>query len=272
MRNRPLVLLVDDDRDTREMYACCFEARGFEVVSAGRAGEAFETARSKRPDAIVSDFTLPGEDGFRLAERIRAVDALAATAIVLVSGRSFVGNSGDRAAALFDRILLKPVLPDQLIDIVSAGMLERAAAKLQRQLSDVRARLATVPRTSDVGRILDAVNEIATDGETPAALLADDSANCIAVNDAACALTGRSREELLSLRVWDLAPQQSIAAGQQAWERFVASGTLSGAYTLTVPSGAQVQARFAALADIVPGCHLSLLQSVPPVLLLRDAR
>ena len=267
MRSRPLVLLVDDDVDTREMYAWCLEARGFDILSAGNAARGVELAQAERPDAIVTDFTLPGEDGLDLAERVRALPGRAATPIVLVSGRSFSGKSADRAAELFDRILLKPVLPDQLIANVASAMLDHTAAKLLRQLDAVRKRLASVPRTSDVSRVLEAVNEVATDGEPPAALLADNGAQCIGVNDAACALTGRSREELLSLHVWDLTPQRAVADRRQAWAQFVESGAQSGAYVLTNSSGQQVEARFAASADILPGCHLSLLQSIPPALL-----
>jgi len=249
------------------MYTWSLEFRGFDVVTAARVSDGLRLAESQRPDAIVTDYTLPVEDGFVLGERIRASATLAESPLVLVSGRAFVGNSGDRAAALFDRILLKPVLPDQLIENIAAATLERQSAKLQRQLSDVRARLATVPRTSDVSRVLDALREVVTDDEMPAALLTDDAAHYIAANDAACTLTERSRDELLSLHVWDLTPKEAVDGSREAWARFVESGALSGAYLLTVPSGKQVATHFAASTDIVPGWHLSLLQSIPPALL-----
>ena len=265
MRNRPIVLFVDDDVDTRDMYAWSLEARGFEVMSAGMVGAGVTLAAQHRPDVIVTDFTLPGEDGFALATRVRATTGIEDTPIVLVSGRSFVGDSGTRAMQLFDRVLLKPVLPDQLIDQMVPLLLDRGAAALQRQLRAVQSRLDGIPRTSDVSRVLAAVTEVA-DGEPTAALLADSAAHYIAVNDAACRLTGRSREELLSLSVWDLTPQLAVPDGRQAWARFVETGALSGAYVLRTPSGTAVSARFASCANILPGCHLSLLEQVPPAL------
>lgn len=267
MRNRPIVLMVDDDIDTREMYAWSLEVRGFEVVCAGTAASGAKLALERRPDVIITDFTLPGEDGFVLAERVRATEAIASTPMILVSGRAFVGDSGDRAMQLFERVLLKPVLPEQLIADMVPLVLDRTTAQLQRQLRDVRSRLAGIPRTSDVSRVLAAINEVAAaDGDAPAALLADSAAHYIAANDAACALTGRSREELLSLSVWDLTPQVRVSEGQQAWARLVESGSLSGAYVLKTPSGREVEARFVSAANVLPGCHLSLLQSVPPAL------
>jgi DNA-binding response OmpR family regulator len=264
--------MVDDDTDTRDMYAWSLESRGFEVVCAGTVGGGADLATRHRPDVIVTDFMLPGEDGFGLASRVRASDVLGATPMILVSGRAFVGDSGERAMQLFDRILLKPVLPDQLIANIVPLVLDRSAAQLQRQLRDVRSHLEGVPHTSDVSRVLAAVTEVAADGEMPAALLADSAAHYIAANDAACTLTGRTREDLLSMSVWDLTPQIDVAVGRQAWARFVESGALSGAYVLTTPSGDEVQARFAASAHVLPGCHLSLLQSVPPALSGDDAR
>lgn len=271
-RSRPVILMVDDDVDTREMYQWCLEARGFDVLSAGTAREGFALAQQHRPDAIVTDFTLPGEDGFVLATRLRAAESgLAETPAVLVSGRAFVGNSGDTALRLFDRVLLKPVLPEQLIESIVPLLLDRTAAQLDRQLRAVRSRLEGVPRTSDVSRVLSTLDEVNSGGEAPAALLADSEAHCIGANDAACALTGRSRDELLTMHVWDLAPQNAVKDGQAAWARFVQSGTQSGAYVVRSASGADIEARFAASADVLPGCHLSLLQSVPAAL-TRDSR
>ena len=268
---RPVVLMVDDDVDTREMYQWCLEARGFDVLSAASVSHGFRLAEERRPDAIVTDFTLPGEDGFVLATRLRATAALADTPAVLVSGRAFVGNSGETAMRLFDRVLLKPVLPDQLIESLVPLLLDRTAAQLERQLRAVRARMETAPRTSDASRILTTLDEVTQGLDTPAALLADTAAHYIDANDAACALTGRSRDELLSLHVWDLTPSQAVAEGQAAWARFVESGAQSGAYTLRSAAGVDIEARFAASAHVLPGCHLALLQSLPAAL-TRDAR
>ena len=265
MRNRPLVLMVDDDVDTREMYAWSLMTRGFDVVPTGTATEAAALAGELRPDVIVSDFTLPGGDGFTLAERVRASAAGAETPMILVSGRGFFGDRGDRAMQLFDRVLLKPVLPDHLIADIVPLLLDRTSARLQRQLRDVRTRLAGIPRISDVSRVMTAVTDAALCGDAPAALMANNAAQYIAVNDAACLLTGRSREELLSLGVWDLTPDIAVGDGRRQWAQFVASGTLAGAFLLKTPGG-NVETRFASTAHIVPDCHLSLLLPVPPAL------
>jgi len=123
----PLILIVDDDVDTREMYAWCFEGHGFRVALAASVDQAIAQAAVETPDALVTDYTLPGGDGFGLAETLRRAESGARATMILVSGRDFTGEPRDRALRLFDRILLKPVLPDQLLDEL-LPMLDRRAA------------------------------------------------------------------------------------------------------------------------------------------------
>jgi CheY-like chemotaxis protein len=65
------VLVVDDDADTREMLTVILESCGAVVVTAESAAEAFASCRETRPDVLISDIGLPGEDGFSLVRRIR---------------------------------------------------------------------------------------------------------------------------------------------------------------------------------------------------------
>jgi len=101
---------------------------------------------------------------------------------------------------------------------------------------------------------------------TVAVPLANGAAQYIGVNEEACRLTGRSRDQLLEMSVWDLTPQIALADGQREWANFVARGMLTGAYRLNTPEGSAVDATFAAAANILPGCHLSLLNRLPTAL------
>ena len=106
--------------DTREMYGWCLEARGFRVSLAGSFQDALKQAASETPDLIVTDYMLPGGDGFTLADALRQIPGLDHVMMILVSGRSFQEEAHARAERLFNRVLLKPVLPDDLaIEIMS---------------------------------------------------------------------------------------------------------------------------------------------------------
>ena len=114
------LLVVDDEPDTRELVATILEAAGAHVITSNSAAEALEALKSRRPDAIVSDIGMPGEDGFSLIQRIRDssdestrfIPALALTAYAR-------GEDRRRArAAGFQMFLSKPIHPEELIKVI----------------------------------------------------------------------------------------------------------------------------------------------------------
>src|SRR6266700_1392058 len=68
----PLVLLVDDFQDNREMYAMYLEHAGMQVAEAGNGHEALDQAFRLLPDLIVMDLSLPGIDGWEATRRLKA--------------------------------------------------------------------------------------------------------------------------------------------------------------------------------------------------------
>jgi len=134
MTELPLILLVDDDRDTREMYAWALETGGFRVIQAATAADGITLAAADPPDVVVSDFTLPDGNGFGLAVRVRETAELADTPLILLTGHVFSGKEQRRAVELFDRVLLKPVLPDHLVGEIAPLVNGRNAARALHHL------------------------------------------------------------------------------------------------------------------------------------------
>lgn len=109
----PIVLIVEDDVDTREMYHAALEFDGFWVVDAPLASEAIVQAAEIKPDIVVTDLSLTGSmDGLSLAARLRSDARTAAIPLVAVTGRD--PRSLGEQSALFEEVLLKPVPPDVL--------------------------------------------------------------------------------------------------------------------------------------------------------------
>jgi len=109
-----LVLLVEDDVDTREMYSVALGMIGFQIHEAGTAAEALAAARALRPDVVVTDLTLPDGDGCDLcAELSRDPDTRAVPTIAL-TGRSSDEDLDRCVAAGCARVLVKPCSPDAL--------------------------------------------------------------------------------------------------------------------------------------------------------------
>lgn len=67
------VLVVDDDADNCEVLAAILEHNGARVVTAQSAVDAFSAFEKEVPHVLVSDIGLPGEDGFSLLRRVRAL-------------------------------------------------------------------------------------------------------------------------------------------------------------------------------------------------------
>ena len=67
------VLVVDDDDDTREALRLILKQSGIDVEAAASASEALERLAPSRPDVLLSDIAMPGEDGLALIGRVRAL-------------------------------------------------------------------------------------------------------------------------------------------------------------------------------------------------------
>jgi len=113
------VLLVDDDDDGRDLMATMLEHAGAVVVAAANAAEAFDAFVAEPPRLLLSDIALPGEDGFSLLRRIRAVEAARGGEVIAVAisgyGHEVAANAGGFAVHL-----TKPVERLQLLRILRA--------------------------------------------------------------------------------------------------------------------------------------------------------
>lgn len=109
----PLVLVVEDDSDARELYEVMLQGSGFRVASATNGVEAIDKARSLRPRVILMDLSLPAVDGWEASRKLKGDQATRDIPIVALSGTPV--DEPDRARDVFAAALLKPCLPDDLV-------------------------------------------------------------------------------------------------------------------------------------------------------------
>ena len=100
------------------------------------------------------------------------------------------------------------------------------------------------------------------DNTLDALLLADDDGRYIDANPAACVLLGYERSELLRMSVSDIRPARHRDEGRVAWQQLLATGDLTGEYTCLREDGTTREVEFRAVANVVPGVHLSALRDV----------
>ena len=80
------ILVVDDEEDVVSYLATLFTDNGYEVIVAGRGGEAVRIAREKKPDLITLDITMPDESGVRAYRDIRGHENTRDIPIIIVTG------------------------------------------------------------------------------------------------------------------------------------------------------------------------------------------
>jgi PAS domain S-box-containing protein len=126
------VLVVDDDRDARDLLAVVLAEREAEVRTASSAAEGLAELRGWRPDVLVSDIGMPVEDGYVFIARVRDlpaeqggnVPAVALTAYARAEDRLRVLEAG------YQMHLPKPVEPSELVTVL-ASLTGRIGPKLK---------------------------------------------------------------------------------------------------------------------------------------------
>ena len=116
----PLILIVDDFADNREMYTQFLEFSGFRVAEAQNGHEALDKAFGLRPDLIVMDLSLPGLDGWEATRRLKADDRTRTIPIIALTGHALAGHSKGAMDAGCDAFITKPCLPERLMEEIKS--------------------------------------------------------------------------------------------------------------------------------------------------------
>jgi CheY-like chemotaxis protein len=111
----PLVLVVDDFQDNREMYAEFLLFSGFRVIEAKNGLEAIEQAFANLPDVIIMDLSLPVMDGWEATRKLKADGRTKSIPVIALTGHALHGHSKGALDAGCDAFVAKPCLPDQLV-------------------------------------------------------------------------------------------------------------------------------------------------------------
>ncbi len=115
---RPLILVVDDQRSLRSLIRVNLELEGFAVAEAVDGIDCLDQARRRRPDLITLDIVMPRLDGLSTAEQLRGDPQLADVPIVMVTTSAQPQDLMRARAAGVEAYLAKPYDPDELVEIV----------------------------------------------------------------------------------------------------------------------------------------------------------
>lgn len=122
------VLVVDDEADARQIISTLIQRRGAEVFACESAREALEVLESWRPDVLMSDIAMPGEDGYSLINKVRSLPADRGGHTPAAAFTAYARDE-DRKRALaagFQMHIAKPITSNQLVATI-AHLAGRAA-------------------------------------------------------------------------------------------------------------------------------------------------
>lgn len=123
----PLVLIVEDDAETRRFYIATFTSDGFRTDQAHNGFQAFEKALDQNPDLILTDIAVPGMDGIELCRRLRADRRTQTIPVLAITGYGDRHYPDRAIGAGADHVLTKPCSADVLVE--EARRLIRATAR-----------------------------------------------------------------------------------------------------------------------------------------------
>jgi two-component system, cell cycle response regulator DivK len=134
----PLVLLVEDFVDAREMYRDYLEFSGFRVETAGDGREAIDKARACRPDLVLMDLSLPGIDGWEATRILKEDPDTRDMPIVALSAHAMAPEGQRASDAGCDGFIAKPCLPHELVAEITrflsaAGTADRSRRRPRRK-------------------------------------------------------------------------------------------------------------------------------------------
>ena len=133
------VLVVDDDRNIREVLDQFFTLKGYEVVLAANGEQALEMAQCEMPKVILLDINMPGIDGMETCRKLRAGEKTQLIPIILITAYGATKTEASDAGA--DDIIYKPFdmrdLSIRLKSVIRIGHIANPSDRLMAYMDEL---------------------------------------------------------------------------------------------------------------------------------------
>src|SRR5688572_22296394 len=154
----PKLLLADDSITVQRVIALTFQGEGIEVIAVGDGDQAVAAIDRERPQIVLADLSMPGRDGYAVAEHVKRSPELARdTRVVLLTGAAEpVEESRSRALGI-DGVLSKPFEPQVATALVRRLLAEPPATPGGVQTATTAAPAAPAQATAGGSMAPDAI-------------------------------------------------------------------------------------------------------------------
>jgi CheY-like chemotaxis protein len=116
MSPEPAILVIDDNKDNRDLVEYLLRARGYEPRIAGGSIDGVRMALAEAPDLILLDIRMPDMNGYEVVAVLRTEAMLARTRIVAITASAMAEDRKRITEAGFDGYIQKPIDPEQFVD------------------------------------------------------------------------------------------------------------------------------------------------------------
>ena len=130
-----MIVVADDDRDTRELYRAFFDLSGFRTAEAASGHQTLLMVRQLLPDVLLTDLVLPDIDGLAVARLLKQDPRTAGIHVLLVTGYAFDGLDRLASDAGVERALIKPCLPQAMLREVRRALARPASPPSEHTLA-----------------------------------------------------------------------------------------------------------------------------------------
>jgi two-component system, OmpR family, alkaline phosphatase synthesis response regulator PhoP len=124
--NTRTVLIADDEAHITHVVSLKLRQAGFNVIVAANGQEAFELARTSRPDIIVTDFQMPVMSGYELSIALRNTQSTATIPVLMITARGHMLSPEDLKKTNIRAMMCKPFSPrhvlERILSILGGGM------------------------------------------------------------------------------------------------------------------------------------------------------
>jgi PAS domain S-box-containing protein len=186
------IVNVEDYANSREATSALLRYEGFAVFEAATGGEALQLVKDVKPQLVLLDVKLPDISGHDVCRRLKADYATASIPVLQISASYVTGQ--DRVRGLesgADAYLVKPVEPEEMIATIKALLRMREAEQAHRE-SEERYQL------------------LFEGSSLPTWIYDLETLEFLAVNQAAVAQYGYSREEFSAMTIRDMQPVEDV--------------------------------------------------------------
>jgi CheY-like chemotaxis protein len=122
-KDRPIILLIEDTRETTALVTDYLQLAGYQVISARDALTGMDLAKRTRPNLILMDIQLPGMDGLEATRRLRADPDFRVLPIIALTALAMPGDRERCLAAGVSDYMTKPVSLKKLAKLIDQHLL-----------------------------------------------------------------------------------------------------------------------------------------------------